>query len=115
MPMSYFQEINITHDRRHDTESRNEQVNDHKHDSYRQCIEVDHGYFLLKATEQQPVNSSSCRITKSLNNNIYTYLQEKELAKSTMQNGWRNKIVFTCFANIRQDAFKESDIRNEGK
>ena len=35
--------------------------------------------FLLKAAEQEPVNSSCCRITKPLYNNIYTDLHKKNI------------------------------------
>lgn len=55
----------------------NKKLTNYKQDSYRQCIEDDHGCFLLKAAEQEPVNSSSCRITKPLYNNIYTDLHKK--------------------------------------
>jgi len=53
--------------------------NEKPQEAERQCIEGDHGCFLLKAAEQEPVNSSCCRITKPLYNNIYTDLHKKNI------------------------------------
>jgi len=52
-------------------ESPQMKCNEKPQEAERQCIEGNPGCFVLKSTEQQAINSSSCCITKPLDNDIY--------------------------------------------